>query len=90
MSEPITLTVTLFGALSQYAPNPIQVEIPSGSTVEEAKIELSAALKRLNAGFSDEIPLKRAVLATDTQVLTGATRLNESTALAALPPVCGG
>ncbi len=77
----ITITVKLFGSFRQYGET-LCFTVPAGSSVTAIKDALKE--KTGNALVNDS------AMANDNTVLPDNTIFNEDTALAILPPVCGG
>ena len=90
MSQPITLSIKMFGAFRKYHPGALDVCVPADTTVADVKSAMVAALRQVNPGFSDEELVNKSVLADNQRVLKSDERLQQTASLAILPPVCGG
>lgn len=83
MSDSVTLTVSLFGALRANGGKPLTLQLPKGTTLTEARHALKAAL-------NDHPLIDDSALADEKQVLPEDAVFEHDTELAILPPVCGG
>lgn len=80
----LILPIKFFGMFRKFGEQ-IEVEIPSGSSVEEIKKMITHELGKDNKDLVDS-----SVLANTTDILPDAYIFNESQSLSILPPVCGG
>lgn len=83
MSE-IKITIKLFGAFRKYG-QALDLVLPAGSSVQDVKVLLAGKLESNDAALVAE-----SALANDNEILSGTEVFNDDTALAILPPVCGG
>lgn len=87
----LEVRVRLFGAFRKYGDGAeIRVRVPELSGPAELKDALGVRLRELHPGFSEDRLLADSVIADDARVLDAGSRLTEGTAVAVLPPVCGG
>ncbi len=80
----ITITVKLFGGFRKYGES-VDFILPSGSSVRDVKSKLSEVL-----GGKETVLIEESAIANDNAVLGSDTIFETDTALAILPPVCGG
>lgn len=90
MSQSITLTIKMFGAFRKYHPGTLDVSVPADCSIADVKSAMVDALRRTNPSFADYELVDKSVLADSRRVLKADERLQQATALAILPPVCGG
>ena len=86
------LSVKLFGPLRSYAAGSgVEVELPDGARVGDAREAIIALLERTNPGPAARALVRRSALATEDEVLPDDALLPAGArSLAILPPVCGG
>ena len=89
MTQPITLSIKMFGAFRKYHQGILEVTVPSGSTAADVKAALAAVLRKEHAQLNDEL-ISKSVLADNQRVLGTDETISTPLALAILPPVCGG
>lgn len=91
MSGSIILTVKLFGAFRPYSKDgPLVLEVAQGVSCAEVKNYLKVALKKTWPEFDKQALVDESALADEMQVLSEDAKIDRNTALAILPPVCGG
>lgn len=89
MTQPITLSIRMFGAFRKFHPGTLEITVPSGSTTAAVKTALADTLRQEHAHFNDEL-ISKSVLADNQRVLDADETITTPLALAILPPVCGG
>jgi molybdopterin synthase sulfur carrier subunit len=86
------LSVKLFGPLRSYgAGSGVEVELPDGARVADAREAIIRALEQASPGPAARALVGRSALATEDEVLPDDAPLPaDARSLAILPPVCGG
>ena len=86
-----TIEVKLFGAFKKYIPNgKIQIQVQTGTPISELKNIIEKEIKKQAPQFSDHHLILESALANAEEILSEAAVITNETALAYLPPVCGG
>ena len=80
----ITITMRLFGIFRKYGET-VSFPAPSGSSVQDVKSLLAAALKLEDASLIND-----SAIANDNEVVGADAVFTRDSQLAILPPVCGG
>lgn len=83
MTETVTLTLRLFGALREHGES-VTVTVPKGASVAQVKAALHASLAAPEPLIDDS------ALADEREVLPESAIFAQDAELAILPPVCGG
>lgn len=83
------MSVRLFGALSEYAREPLEFELAPGQRVADLRLALEARLAAGWPGFRPAL-LRCSAFADERRVLRECDPLPAAGQLAVLPPVSGG
>lgn len=83
--------IALFGAFRKYSSDArIELDLPSGVTIERIKQELNLFFKIHSSTFNDASLLNSSAIANEESILNDSTVIHSDSNLAILPPVCGG